>query len=63
MTEDGFDADIDDVYHAVVSAIAVNPMYEGEEDVAEWVNPDDRFTVASWRRRHVPADVHADSRI
>jgi hypothetical protein len=45
-TEDGFDADIDDVYHAVVSAVAVNPMYEGVEDAAEWVNPDDRFTVS-----------------
>lgn len=45
-TEDGFDAAIDDVYHAVVSAIAVNPMFEAAEDVAEWVNPDDRFTVA-----------------
>lgn len=44
-TEDGFDAAIDDVYHAVVSAIAPNPMYEGEEDVQEWVNPDTRFTV------------------
>jgi hypothetical protein len=44
-TEDGFDADIDGVYHAVVSAIAPNPMYEGVETVAEWVNPDDRFTV------------------
>lgn len=44
-TEDGFDADIDKVYHAVVSAIAVNPMYEGAEDVAEWVNPADRFTI------------------
>lgn len=45
-TEDGFDADIDKVYHAVVSALAINPMYEGAEDVSEWVNPDDRFTVA-----------------
>lgn len=45
-TEDGFDADIDGVYHAVVSAIAVNPMFEGEEDASQWVNPDDRFTVA-----------------
>lgn len=46
-TEDGLDTDKDDdVYHAVVSALAVNPMYEGAEDVAEWVNPDDRFTVA-----------------
>lgn len=43
-TEDGFDADIDGVYHAVVSAIAVNPMYEGIEDVAEWANPGN-FTV------------------
>lgn len=38
-TEDGFDADIDQTYHAVVSALAVNPMYESAEDVAEWVNP------------------------
>jgi hypothetical protein len=45
-TEDGFDADVDGVYHAVVSAVAPNPMYEGVETVAEWVNPDDRFTVA-----------------
>ena len=45
-TEDGFDADIDEVYHAVVSANAYNPMYEGVEDVASWENPDDRFAVA-----------------
>lgn len=44
-TEDGFDAALDDAYHAVVSAIAVNPMFEGVEDKAEWINPDDRFTV------------------
>lgn len=44
-TEDGFDADIDDAYHAVVTAIAVNPNYEGEEDVSEWKNPDARFEV------------------
>lgn len=44
ITEEGFDADIDGVYHAVVSAIAVNPMYEGVEDVAEWANPGN-FTV------------------
>lgn len=44
-TEDGFDADIEDEYHAVVSAIAVNPMFEATEDVAAWTNPDDRFTV------------------
>lgn len=43
-TEDGFDADIDDAYHAVVSAIAVNPMFESAEDVAEWLNPGN-FTV------------------
>jgi hypothetical protein len=43
-TEDGFDADIDDVYHAVVSAIAVNPMFEGVEDVSEWVNSGN-FTI------------------
>jgi hypothetical protein len=45
-TEDGFDADIEHVYHAVVSAIAINPMFEATEDVASWVNPDDRFTLA-----------------
>lgn len=44
-TEDGFDADIEGVYHAVVSALAVNPMYEGVESVAEWVNPSSRFTI------------------
>ncbi|MFN6543921.1 hypothetical protein [Mycolicibacterium nivoides] len=43
-TEDGFDVDIDKIYHAVVSANAYNPMYEGAEDVAEWVNPGN-FTV------------------
>lgn len=43
-TEGGFDADINQVYHAVVSALAVNPMYEAAEDVAEWVNPGN-FTV------------------
>lgn len=43
-TEDGFDADIDKVYHAVVSAMAVNPMFEGAEDVAEWTNSGN-FTV------------------
>lgn len=44
-TEDGFDADIDKVYHAVASTHAYNPMYEGVEDVAEWTNPADRFTI------------------
>ena len=43
-TEDGFDADIDDVYHAVVSALAVNPNYEAAEDVQSWRNPGN-FTV------------------
>ncbi|MDB2211834.1 hypothetical protein [Mycobacteroides abscessus] len=43
-TEDGFDADIDNAYHAVVSAIAVNPMFESAEDVAEWINPGN-FTI------------------
>jgi hypothetical protein len=38
-TEDGFDATVDNVYHAVVSAIAVNPMFEAAEEVQEWVNP------------------------
>ena len=45
-TEDGFDADIDEGgFHAVVSAIALNPNFEGPEDVAQWVNPDNRFTI------------------
>jgi hypothetical protein len=43
-TEDGFDADIDQVYHAVVSALAVNPMFESAEDVASWTNSGN-FTV------------------
>lgn len=38
-TEDGFDASIDNVYHAVVSALAVNPMFESAETVIEWPNP------------------------
>lgn len=38
-TEDGFDADVDSVYHAVVSALAVNPMYESAEDVQTWTHP------------------------
>lgn len=45
-TADGFDADIDDEYHAVVSALAVNPMFEAREVIEEWVNPDDRFTLS-----------------
>ena len=43
-TEDGFDASINGVYHAVVSALAVNPMYESDEDVQDWTNPGN-FTV------------------
>ena len=45
-TEDGFDANVDSVYHAVVSALAVNPMYEGAEDVQEWTNGTASRTVA-----------------
>lgn len=45
QTEDGYDADIEKVYHAVVSPIALNPMFEGIEDATMWTNPDDRFTV------------------
>ena len=44
-TEGGFDADIDKVYHAVVSAHAYNPMYESAEDVQTFTNPGARFTV------------------
>lgn len=43
-TEDGFDASINGLYHAVVSALAVNPMYESAEDVQEWTNSGN-FTV------------------
>jgi hypothetical protein len=38
-TESGLDAAIDDVYHAVVSAHAYNPMYESPEEVQSWTNP------------------------
>lgn len=44
-TEDGYDADIEKVYHAVVVPVALNPMFEGTEDASQWVNPDDRFTI------------------
>lgn len=44
-TEDGFDAQVDDVYHAVVSALAVNPMYESAEDVQEWTNGTPGYAV------------------
>lgn len=43
-TEDGFDAQVDDVYHAVVSALAVYPMYEAAEEIQELKNPGN-FTV------------------
>jgi len=43
-TEDGFDAQVDNVYHAVVSAIAVYPMYEAAEEIQELKNPGN-FTV------------------
>ena len=69
-TEDGFDAAIDNVYHAVVSAIAVNPMYEGIEDVAEFSNPGNwtvymAATSGTWRLGYAgdltaPIDVDAD---
>lgn len=45
-TEDGQDAAIDGVYHAVVVAIAVNPMFEAAEDVQTWTNPGDEFFFA-----------------
>ncbi|MCK0174808.1 hypothetical protein [Mycolicibacterium sp. F2034L] len=38
-TEDGHDAGIGGDYHAVVTAMALNPMYESAEDVQEWSNP------------------------
>jgi hypothetical protein len=44
-TEGGFDADINKMYHAVVSVNAYNPMYESPEDVQTWTNPDDRFNM------------------
>lgn len=43
-TQDGFDSGVDDVYHAVVSALAVYPMYEAAEEVQEWTNSGN-FTV------------------
>lgn len=44
-TEDGFDSDIDKVYHAVVSTHAYNPMYESAEEVQTFTNPGGKFTV------------------
>jgi len=44
-TEDGMDADIDGTYHAVATAVAVQPMFEGTEDVATWTNPGNSFTI------------------
>jgi len=46
-TEEGFDADINAVYHAVVVAIAINPMFEAAEDVQTWTNPGGTFTVTA----------------
>lgn len=43
-TEGGFDAAINDVYHAVVSTHAYNPMYESAEDVQSWTNSGN-FTI------------------
>lgn len=37
-TEDGFDAAVDDTVYAVVTALAVNPFFEGPETVASWTN-------------------------
>ena len=36
--EDGFDAAVDDTVYAVVTALAVNPFFEGAETVASWTN-------------------------
>lgn len=55
-TEDGFDAAIDDVYHAVVVALAVNPMYEGPEEVQEWVHPGGASTHTIWFEVWNPTD-------
>lgn len=44
-TEDGYDGDIEKVYHAVAAPLALNPMFEGLEDATQWTNPDDRFTL------------------
>lgn len=46
-TEDGYDADIEKVYHCVVSPVALNPMFEGIENASQWTNPDDRFTITT----------------
>jgi len=37
-TEGGEDADVNDTYHAVVSALAVNPMFESASNVSQWTN-------------------------
>jgi hypothetical protein len=60
-TEGGFDSDIDDVYHAVVSAHAYNPMYESPEEVQTWRNPPSKFTVTTcWQHAFHP-DVRRDT--
>ena len=46
-TEDGHDADIDSVYKAVVSALAVNPMFESAEDVQTWTNGSSGYRVTT----------------
>ena len=55
-TEDGFDAAIDQSYHAVVSALAVNPMYEGVEDVSEWEKPESEEPATGWFEVWNPTD-------
>lgn len=54
-TEDGLDADIDGEYHAVVSPLAVNPMYEGVEEASAWVKPGSG-TETAWFEVWNPTD-------
>lgn len=55
-TEDGHDAGVEDVYHAVVVALAVNPMYEGVEEVQEWTNPTAGVVGQVWFEVWNPTD-------
>lgn len=55
-TEDGFDADIDQTYHAVVAALGVNPMYEGVEEVSSWVKPGSDNPMTGWFEVWNPTD-------
>lgn len=55
-TEDGFDAAIDGIYHAVVVALAVNPMYEGTAEVQEWTNPSASAAGQVWFEVWNPTD-------